>query len=63
MRFADIEGLGIDLPKSARKYDAWWLDGSPETRHVQAKSWLSDGRTVVRVDRNAERVWFSARSK
>jgi hypothetical protein len=62
LEFDDIEQLGIDLPTSARTHDAWWLDRSLGTRHVQARAWLNDGRFVTRVDRRAEKVWFSGRS-
>lgn len=61
MSFLEIEQvLGFPLPKSARTYDAWWLDRSPGTTHSHAKAWLDGGRQVENVDRNAAVVTFSA---
>lgn len=63
MTFTEIEQvLRFPLPDSARRYDEWWTDKSDGTSHVQAKAWLNVGRRVERVDRNQERVWFTARS-
>ncbi|MDA8295258.1 MAG: hypothetical protein M0004_01495 [Actinomycetota bacterium] len=61
MAFGDIERLlGFRLPASARRHDAWWLDRSANTTHSHAKAWLDVRRRVVRVDRGAEIVTFSA---
>jgi len=63
MSFSEIERLGISLPMSAFTYDAWWLDRSKATTHVHARAWLDNGRQVIRVDRNQQRVWFSGRRR
>lgn len=60
--FSQIEELGIQLPLSAQEYDAWWLDRSEGTSHVQSRAWLNDGRQVLKVDRRQQKVWFSERS-
>ena len=40
LSFAEIEGLiGSDLPPSARKYQAWWVDGA----HGHSKAWTDAG--------------------
>ena len=60
MSFSEVERvLGFPLPKSARTYDAWWLDKSANTTHSHAKAWLDAGRQVERVDRNAAQVSFT----
>ena len=61
MAFVEIENvLGFPLPKSARAYDAWWLDKSAGTTHSHAFAWLGGGRQVRRVDRAAALVTFTA---
>jgi hypothetical protein len=60
MSFFEIERiLGFPLPKSARTYDAWWLDRSAGTTHSQARAWLNAGRLIQNVDRNAGVVTFT----
>lgn len=59
MTFAEIDGLVGGLPTSATTHPAWWaneIDG----RRVQAKAWLTAGRDVEHVDRDAGTVRFSA---
>ncbi len=61
MSFAEIERLlGLPLPRSARHYDAWWLDASAGTTHVQARAWLDAHRRVEHVDRAGGVVRFGA---
>jgi len=61
--FSEIELiLGFDLPKSARKYSAWWSNASPETgQHPYSQAWLGAGMKA-KVDLTGERVVFE-RSK
>ena len=59
MTFGEIERLVGPLPSSARRYPAWWANEAVG-RNVQAHAWLNAGREVERVDRDGERVWFSA---
>ena len=45
MTFAEIEKtLAFKLPKSARQYQAWWANASPNTGHPYSKAWTSTGR-------------------
>ena len=60
MSFFEIERiLGFSLPKSARTYNAWWLDRSAGTTHSQARAWLNAGRLIQNVYRNAAVVTFT----
>ena len=58
LSFREIEKiLGIQLPPSARRYNAWWsneLNG----RHVQAASWLNASYATEDLDLGSETVWF-----
>ncbi len=57
--FAEVAKLiEAKLPRSARTYDAWWLDRSTGTTHVQARAWLAAGWCVAAVDREGEKVTF-----
>lgn len=61
MSFQEIETvLGFPLPRSARAYDAWWRNKSPESRHSQNQSWLKAGYEIGGLDRksNGGMVWF-----
>ena len=60
MSFREIEQLGIELPFSARTYDAWWLDRSSGTTHSHAFAWLASGRQVGCVNRADSMVTFTA---
>jgi hypothetical protein len=62
LSFDEIERVVGALPVSARKYSAWWANESAGTQHVQAVAWVNAGREVVSVDRDRERVIFSAAS-
>lgn len=56
-RFADLERqIGVDLPDSARHHRAWW--SNTLTSHPHARSWLSQGWRVARVDLTNEEVTF-----
>jgi hypothetical protein len=47
LSFAEIQQIiGRDLPKSAKRYPAWWANGHYGT-NVQARSWLDVGRTAT----------------
>jgi hypothetical protein len=45
LSFSQIEAiLGDPLPRSARRHQAWWAnEESVDTRHVQCRSWLTEG--------------------
>jgi hypothetical protein len=61
MSFSDIERIiALPLPTSARTYDAWWLDKSPNKHRAHAKAWLDAGRGVGCVDRIGEVVEFTS---
>jgi hypothetical protein len=59
LSFAQIEQtLRQKLPRSAREYEAWWLDASPNTSHVQAVAWLEAGWRVASLDLGGQTVTF-----
>ena len=47
------------LPKSARRYRAWWANETGRTRHVQANAWVAVGWKVKRVDFDGQLVEFA----
>lgn len=56
--FSDVERvLGFQLPKSARKYPAWWANEAVGT-HSHAKSWQEVGWKTENLDIGSERVTF-----
>ena len=56
--FAEIEKiLGAPLPRSARRYSAWWANNQ-DGGHVQAASWLDVGYHTENLDLNAGTVSF-----
>jgi hypothetical protein len=56
-RFSDIEEvLGFRLPRSARRYAAWWSNNGGS--HVQAKAWLEAGYETSEVRLTGETVRF-----
>ncbi len=59
MSFDDIAALVGGLPSSAWKHPAWWHNETSGT-HVQARAWMTAGRTVEWADQQAGRVRFSA---
>jgi len=61
MTFAEIEKtLAFKLPKSARQYQAWWANASPNTGHPYSKAWTSTGRKAS-VNLTAQTVVFERR--
>jgi len=60
MTFDEIERLVGPLPAAARQYSAWWANEVVGSRQVQSRSWTNAGREVEHVDRDRERVRFSA---
>ncbi len=55
LTFEEIEDiLGADLPKSARKHNAWWSNGG----HSQADAWMDAGWRVENLDQKDEEVVF-----
>jgi hypothetical protein len=57
LSFDDLEEvLGFALPRSARRYPAWWSNS--EGSHVQAKAWLGAGYRTEDVNIAQERVRF-----
>jgi hypothetical protein len=48
------------LPASAYLHRGWWAN-EVDRDHVQARSWLQAGRTVIEVNLQARSVLFSAR--
>ena len=56
--FTEIEKiLGTPLPRSARRYSAWWANNQ-DGGHVQAASWLDVGYHTENLDLNAGCVSF-----
>jgi hypothetical protein len=59
LSFRQIEKIiGSTLPRSAFQYEAWWLDKSANTRHMQAVAWLEAGWRVVNLSLRSRRVSF-----
>ncbi|HEX2913487.1 MAG TPA: hypothetical protein VH186_21975 [Chloroflexia bacterium] len=57
--FRKLEEAGSVLfPPSAREYQAWWLDKSPDTTHSHARAWLETGWQVESVNLSKETVSF-----
>jgi len=60
--FDDIEDedkIGVQLPKAAREYPAWWANEvDPKTRHYQGRAWTDAGWKVENVDFEREVVVF-----
>jgi len=55
LTFEEIEDiLGANLPKSARKHNAWWSNGG----HSQADAWMDAGWRVENLDQKDEEVIF-----
>lgn len=62
LRFSEIEKiLGFDLPKSARRYAAWWSNS--EGSHVQAQAWLASGYHTEQVDLSGGKLVFARRER
>ncbi len=51
--------INRELPESAKVHDAWWLDASADTKHVQALAWLENGWRVETVNKKGEWVEFA----
>jgi hypothetical protein len=57
MSFRDVEAiLGFALPRSARRYPAWWSNNVGT--HVNAAAWREAGWKTSRIDLGGERVVF-----
>ena len=55
----DQDKIGVQLPKAAREYPAWWANEvNPKTRHYQCRAWTDAGWKVESVDLNGEVVVF-----
>lgn len=62
LKFAEIEKvLGFPLPKSARRYAAWWSNN--EGSHVQAQAWLAAGYHTEQVDLAGGKLVFARRGR
>ena len=60
--FSEIESiLGFVLPKSARRYSAWWANNHQNSRHT--KAWLDAGWQTSDVDFGTETVMFLRQRK
>ena len=57
MSLTDLDTLVGGLPRSARRYRAWWSN-EREGSHVQARAWLDAGWRVEHVNLTAEQVRF-----
>lgn len=57
LNFRDIEAMiGVELPKSAAEYEAWWSNN--ENGHSHARSWLRAGWRTAGVDLAKRSVTF-----
>jgi hypothetical protein len=59
LAFSQLEQiLGFPLPKSARKFPAWWANENPDkTTHSHSQSWTTAGWTA-HPDLGSERADF-----
>ena len=56
----DVEGLlTFDLPKSARRYSAWWAN---DESHSQALAWIGAGWKTSDVDLESETITFTPKN-
>ena len=59
--FQQVEAiLGFALPRSARKYPAWWSNNKQRSRH--SKAWLSAGWRTENLSLTAETITFNRHS-
>lgn len=57
MSFADIESvLGFSLPRSARRYQAWW--SNTRIGHTYAAAWLDPGWKTSGLDLTSQHITF-----
>jgi hypothetical protein len=56
----DDDGIGVDLPQSARVYRAWW-GNEEQVSGRQCRAWLKAGWEVANVDLDRELVTFRRR--
>jgi hypothetical protein len=55
--FTDVEEiLGFPLPKSARRYAAWWSNSGGT--HVQSQAWAAAGYRTEQIDLLSETIRF-----
>jgi hypothetical protein len=60
MTFAQMENvLGFVLPRTARSNREWWGNEiSPNSRHLQKKSWMKAGYETSKVNLTEESLYF-----
>lgn len=57
LTFEEVEAiLGAPLPRSARKYPAWWANSAEG--HVNAQAWLAAGYRAQEVDLKRQELVF-----
>lgn len=63
LSFGEIEELiGAPLPRSAReRREWWWNDLTPQSSHVQSRSWVYSGYLASVISFDEQRITFHRR--